>query len=137
MAIVTNTHLEISESRSVGEILHALVRDVQRVIRDEVQLARSEFSEKAQRLRSAGGALAAAALCALFGAACIVAACIAALALIMAVWLAAAVMAILLGAAAWFAYAAGSRKLKQVDLTPHLTVETLRQDVNWVKQQAH
>ena len=137
MATHTNTYLEAPDTRSVGDIFHDLVQDIGRIIRDEVQLARTEFNEKARCARTAGGAFAAAALTGLLSAACIVAGCVAALALLLPVWLAALVTGILLGAIAGGAYAAGSRRLRSVELTPRQTVETLKQDIEWVKQRAH
>jgi hypothetical protein len=133
----STTHLEAPDARSIGEICHDLVQNIGRIIRDEIQLARTEFGEKARRIRTAGGAFAAAALLGLLSAACIVTACIAALALIFPLWLAALVMGILLGAIAGGAYVAGSNKLEDLELAPRRAVETLKDDVAWVKQRAH
>jgi hypothetical protein len=137
MATHTNTYLETPDTRSLGEIFRDLVQDIGRIIRDEVQLARAEFAEKTRCAKTAGGAFAAAALSGLLAAASIVAGCIAALALVLPVWLAALVMGILLGAIAGGAYIAGSRRLKSVELAPRQTLETLKEDVEWVKHRAH
>ena len=137
MATYTNTRLEASDTRSVGEIFHDLVQDIGSIVRDEVQLARTEFVEKARYARTAGGAFAAAALTGLLSAVCIAAGCVAALALALPVWLAALMVGILLGAIAGAAYSTGARRLKNVDLTPRQTVETLKEDVEWVRRRAH
>ena len=129
------THAGAPDSRSVGDILRDIIHDLGRIIRDEAQLARVEFAEKAARARAAGGAFAIAAVSGLLAASCIVTACIAALALVMPVWLAALIMGIVLGVAAGGAYIAGVQRWENVELTPRQTIETLREDMEWAKQQ--
>lgn len=125
------------DQRSIGEIFRDLLQDVGRIIRDEVQLAKAELAQKATRMRGAGGALAAAAICGLLSILCIVTACIAALALVMPVWLAAVIMGVLLGAVAGIAFTSGKRKLAHMDLRPHQTIATIQDDVDWERQRAH
>ena len=114
-----------------------ILQDVGRIVRDEVQLAKAEFGEKATRLRGAGAALATAAITGLLATLCIVTACIAALSLVMPVWLAAVIMAVLLGAVAGIAFSKGTRTWKHMDLRPHRTISTLKDDVDWAKEHAH
>jgi hypothetical protein len=126
-----------NDDRSITQILRDILQDVGRIVRDEVQLAKAEFGEKAVRLRSAGAALATAAITGLLATLCIVTACIAALALVMPVWLAAVIMAVLLGAIAGIAFSKGTRQWKHTDLRPHRTISTLKDDVEWAKEHAH
>jgi hypothetical protein len=124
------------ESRSVTELFRDVMQDVGRIVRDEVQLAKAEFGEKTTRARSALVPLGAAIGAGLFCAACIVTACIAALALAMAVWLAAFITAVLLGGIGYFAYSAGTRKLKSLDPLPRQTIATVKQNIEWARNRS-
>ena len=55
----------------------------------------------------------------------------------MSVWLAALCMTVLLGAVAGIAFSKGMHQWKHMDLRPHRTISTLRDDVDWAKEHAH
>jgi hypothetical protein len=117
----------------LGEIVQDILRDIQNMIRGEIRLARAELGEKARHAGKAGGMLGAAVLCGLLAAGCFVAACIAALALAMPIWVAALIMTVLLAAIGGACFAAGRTRLRQVDPVPRQTVQTLKDDVEWAK----
>src|SRR5689334_17841654 len=93
--------------RSAGEILRDLARDLQELLRSEVRLAKAEVGEQVDRAKGAAGMIGGAAVAGLMAGMCIVATCIAALALVMPVWLAALIMGVLLGAAAALMFTIG------------------------------
>jgi hypothetical protein len=126
-----------TDDRSITQIVRDLLQDVSRIVRDEVQLAKAEFAEKAAHMKIAGGALATAAITALLSLLSLVTACIAALALVMPVWLSAVIIAVLLGAVAGIAFSRGVHKWKQVDLRPHQTITTMKDTADWVRDHAH
>jgi hypothetical protein len=119
--------------RPAGEIVQNLMRDLTDVIRGEARLAKAEIGEKVSKLGKAGGFFGGAALCGVMGFAAIVACAIAALALALALWAAAAIVGLLLLGVAGALYAAGRAKLKEVNPVPERTVETLKDDVEWAK----
>jgi len=123
------------DQRSVTDIFRDIVQDVGRIVRDEVQLAKAEFGEKTNRVRSAAMPLAAAAGAGVFCAACIVTACVAALALAVALWLAAVIMAIVLGGVGYFGYTTGVRKLKSFDPMPRQTIASVKGDIEWARHE--
>jgi Flp pilus assembly protein TadB len=125
---------EMRDTRSLGGIVQDILRDVQEVMRSEVRLARAEMTEKARQAGKAGGMLGGAAVAGLMAAACLVVAAIAALALAMPVWLAALIMAVLLGSIGAAAYAGGRARLRRVKPVPERTVQTIKDDVEWAKQ---
>lgn len=125
---------ESTDTGPVSSIVRDVLHDVSRIIRAEIQLARTELSEKGARAGRAAAVLAAAAVTGLLAVACFVTTCIAAMTLIMPLWLAALFMGILLSLASGGAYAMGRSRLEQVDLKPEQTVETLKEDVQWAKQ---
>lgn len=119
--------------RSAGEIVQDVVRDVGEVVRGEIRLARAEMTEKAGKFGKAGGLFGAAALCGLMGFACLVLAGVAALALVMPVWLAALVISLCLVCIAAAAYAGGRSKMKDINPVPERTVQTIKEDIQWAK----
>jgi hypothetical protein len=117
----------------VSELIGDVIRDIQNIVRAEIRLARTEYGDKARRAGRAGGMLGFAAVTGGLAAACLVTACIAALALVMPIWLSALLMGVLLAMVAAGAFAAGRRRFAQVDPVPQQTLETLKDDVEWAK----
>jgi hypothetical protein len=111
-----------------------MLRDVGDIVQGEIRLAKAEMGEKAQKAGKAGGFMGGAALCGLLAAASVTAACIAALALEMPVWLAALLMGLFLTCAAAAFYHGGREKLKNLDTVPRQTVASMRENLQWVKQ---
>jgi hypothetical protein len=122
-----------ANQRSVGQLFGDVVRDIQNIMRAEIRLARTEFSEKAKRAGKASGMLGIAGVTGGLAAACFVTACIAALALVMAVWLSALVVGIVLGLVAAGSFVTGRNRLRRVDPVPQRTIETLKDDIEWAK----
>ena len=120
--------------RPLREIVQDILRDIGRIIQAEIRLAKNELSEKARKAGMAAGFLGAAAVTGLLSAACLVTTCIAALTLVMPLWLAALIMGILLGFAAAGAFAVGRTRLSQIDPRPEQTMQTLEDNVEWAKQ---
>jgi hypothetical protein len=120
----------IEGQRSAGDIAHDVLTDVGDIVRGEIRLAQAEIREKAGK---AGGMMGAAALCGLLASACLVACCIAALALVMAVWLAALIVCVLLGGCAAALFALGRTRFKQIDPVPGRTVETAKDTLRWAR----
>jgi hypothetical protein len=119
--------------RSAGDILKDVLNDVGDIVRGEIRLAMTELREKAGGAGKAGGLFAGAALCGLLASASLAAACIAALALAMPVWLAALLMWLFLLCAAAAFYAGARSRLKQIDPVPRRTVETAKETLQWAK----
>jgi hypothetical protein len=103
------------------------------VVRGEVRLAKAEFSEKAAKAGKAAGLFGGAAVCGLMGAAALVAAAIAALAMAVPLWVSAGIVGLVLLALAGLFYAGGRSKINNVTPVPERTVETLKDDVEWAK----
>jgi len=119
--------------RSASDIAQDVMRDMGDVVRGEIRLAKAEISEKAAKAGKAGGFYGAAALCGVMGFACLVLAGVAALALVMPVWLAALLMSVMLVCFAAAAYAGGKAKMKDINPVPERTVQTIKDDIEWAK----
>ncbi len=128
--------VRIREERSFAELLGQLSEDVSMLMRQEVQLAKAEMSRKISRATTDVVKLGAGSLVALLGGLTLVAAVVLGLvALGVAAWLSALIVGAALGGAGYAMLGAGLRDLKRVDPTPHRTVDTLKDDLQWVKEQ--
>jgi hypothetical protein len=121
-------------ARSASDILRDVVRDIQELLRSEVRLARTEVSEKAERAKSAGGYIGGAAVAGLLAGMCFVAFCIALLSLAIPVWAGTLIMAFLLGVGGALLWVQARNRLRNFHAVPEQTVETIKEDVEWLKQ---
>lgn len=113
-----STKLDPGDARSVAQIARSVAQDFQDFVRAELQLAGAELKEKAGQYGKALAILAAAGLLVFFAFACLVTACIAALALVLPVWLAALIPCVLLGFLAGGAFLVGRIALDKLDPLP-------------------
>ena len=128
--------VRVREERSFGVRLGELSVDVETLMRAEVRLARAEMSRTLSRATTDAVKLGAGALVALAGGLTVVAALVLGLiALGLAAWVSALIIGALLGVIGYVMLRNGLQDLKRVDPTPHRTVETLRDDLQWVKEQ--
>lgn len=126
----------LREEQSVGELFGDVTRDVGVLLRQEVKLAKTEMSETLSRTTSNVAGLGAGAALAYAGALAIAAAVILGLVSAgVAPWLAALLVGVALAVAGYTMLQKGLSNLKRTDLVPTRTVETLKDDVQWVKEQ--
>ncbi|GIV96895.1 MAG: hypothetical protein KatS3mg057_1552 [Herpetosiphonaceae bacterium] len=123
------------EDRSLGELFGELSREMTTLVREEVELAKAEMSQKVSRIGMQIGYIAAGGALAYAGLLAIVAAAIVALALILPLWLSALLIGLLLAGVGYYLYQRGMSTLKQTELTPRKTIETLKEDKEWAKEQ--
>ena len=132
----TNTHYSPgSEQPTLGELLSNLSSQAGLLVRQEIQLAQAEMTRKATR---AGRNAAYVAMGGIFGLAAfltIVAALVLALSQFRAAWLAATLVGLALGIVAALLVRYGVEKLKQIDPAPRQTIETMRENKEWLTQQ--
>lgn len=128
---------ELKQDRSIGELFGQLSQDMTLLVRQEVQLARTEMSDKLSRLAANLISVAAGGFVAYLGGLALVAAVILALRDLANISL--AVSALIVGAVltviGWVMLQRGVKEMKRVDFAPRRTVETLKDDVQWAKEQ--
>ena len=121
---------------SIGELFGQLTHDVGTLFRQEVKLAKVEMGEKVSVLKGDLTSLGAGAAVAGVGALALGAALILGLVAIgVAPWLAALLVGGALAVTGYTMLQKGMGDLKRNDLVPTRTVETLKDDVQWVKEQ--
>jgi uncharacterized membrane protein (UPF0136 family) len=128
---------ELREDRNLGELFGQLSQDMTLLFRQELQLARAEMSDKISRVTSNLVAVVAGGFVAYVGALALVAALILGLHEVadIAPWVSALVVGAIFAVAGYLMLNRGLKELKGVDLAPRRTVETLKDDVQWAKEQ--
>ncbi|WP_326546991.1 phage holin family protein [Mycolicibacterium sp. ND9-15] len=118
---------------SIGELMGQLSTQTSRLIRDEMRLAQKEFQESAKHAGIGAGLFSIAGLLAFFGAATLIAAAVAALSLVLEVWAAALIVAAVLFLVAGIAALVGRRQAREVTPAAPKTVETVKADIQELK----
>ena len=125
----------VKEERSLGELFSTLATETGTLVRQEVALAQSEITRKAARVGTqvgylvVGGAIGYAALLA------IIAAIIIGVANFIPLWASALAVGLVTGAIAAFLIMSALKKLRETDVTPRQTVESIKEDAKWLKDQ--
>jgi hypothetical protein len=124
------------DDRSLGELFAELSRETTTLVRQEVQLAKTEFSHKATEVGKDVGFLAVGALVAYAGFLTLVAMLVIALAQLGVTWW---VSALVVGAVVLIVGGAlvmtGINNLRRANLAPTQTIESLQEDAKWAKNQ--
>ena len=120
--------------RPTAELVKDLSAQVSMLVRQELELAKVELSEKGRQAGIGAGLMGAGGMLALFGVGALTAAAILALDLLVAGWLAAVIVGVAwLAVAGVLALAGKSRAKRAVPPVPEQTVETVKEDVRWTK----
>jgi hypothetical protein len=133
---MAQTQMQIQkDERSLGDLFSELAAETGTLVRQEVALAQVELTEKATRVGknvgflAVGGAIAYAAVLA------VLAGIIIGLSSFMPTWLAALLVGLVVGGAAFFVISSALEELKNTNLKPEETVETIKEDAQWLKKQ--
>jgi len=123
------------EERSLGELFSELSRQTSTLVRHEVSLARVEMAQKATEVGKDLGFLAVGGAVAYAGFLAIVAAIIIALAAFIPWWLSALLVGLVIAGIGYVLVQRGLSALKKQDMAPKQTIETVKEDTEWAKQQ--
>lgn len=124
------------DERSLGELFGDLARETSTLVRQEVQLAKTEMTQKATAVGkdigflAVGGAVAYAGLLALIATIIIILATIG-----LPWWLAALIVTVIVLAIGGFLVQRGLTALKHETMAPEQTIQTLKEDRQWAKEQ--
>jgi len=121
--------------RSLGELVGDLGRDLSVLVRQEIELGREELSAEVFKARRAGAAFGAAAGAAFFAAFALVLAAGWGLAEVMPTGWAFLIVGVVLGAVAAVLALRGRKQVKEIEPKPEQTIDTLREDARWLKEQ--
>ncbi len=123
------------EQPSLGDLFSNLSSQASLLIRQEIQLAQAEMTRKATRAGRNAAIIALGGVLALGAFLAVVAALILILAQWMEAWLAALLVGVVLAIVAGVLVQHGMKKLKEIDPAPRRTLETMRENKEWLAQQ--
>lgn len=118
----------------VTDLLKEILGDVRRLVRDEVQLARTELKQSLQQAAIGLGAAAIAGVFGLLALAFVGVAVLFALALVIPLWAAGLVVVGFYTVLAGIALLAARQLLKPSSLRPEQTIESLEEDREWLER---
>ena len=133
---MAQTQMQIEkDDRSLGDLFSELAAETGTLVRQEVALAQVEITSKATLVGknvgflAVGGAVGYAAMLA------VLAGIIIGLSNWMPAWLAAILVGVVVGIAAFVLISSALAELKKTSLTPDETVESIKEDAQWLKNQ--
>jgi hypothetical protein len=123
--------------RSLGELLKRLSQETATLVRQELELAKAEVTQKGKVAGAGAGLLGAAGVIGLAALGAFTALLILVLDLFLPAWVAALIVTAIFGAVAGFLAMKGKGKIQEAKPpVPEQTVETVKEDVQWAKTQA-
>jgi Putative Actinobacterial Holin-X, holin superfamily III len=127
-----------ADGLSTAQLVSRLAEELSRLARDEFKLARMQLQRNGKRAGLGAGTLGAAGMLAAYGGACLIAAAILALAIVMPAWVAALVVGVALLVGAGIAGLVGRKALRAAvpGTVPRETMESVRADVQTLLEHA-
>jgi uncharacterized membrane protein YqjE len=120
--------------RPIGDLVKQLASQTSTLVRQEIDLAKAEMAEKASTAGKGAGLIGGAAVTGLLAAGALTACLILVLSEAMDAWLAALIVAVVMGVVAAVLGLAGRNKVREATpAIPEQTVETVKEDVEWAK----
>jgi hypothetical protein len=123
------------DDRTLGELFSELAQETSALVRQEVTLAKTEMGQKASRAGRHVGVLAAGGAVAYAGLLAILAAVIVLLDNVMPLWLSALLVGIVVAVVGYILVRRALDALKREDFAPRETMQTLKEDQQWAKDQ--
>jgi hypothetical protein len=122
--------------RPLPELLKQLSEETTRLVRQELELAKAELTQKGKQAGAGAGLFGAAGAIGFLALAALTTCFILALNAVMPAWLAALLVAVVYGVVAAVLAMRGRAKVKQATPpVPEQTIETVKEDVEWAKTQ--
>jgi MFS family permease len=132
-----NTHGADHDLREqgLGELVKALATETSTLVKQEIDLAKAEMTEKGKRAGKGAGMFGAAGIVGFLALSALTACLVALLATAVDhVWLAALIVALVYGAVAGVLALTGKKEVQEATPpAPEQTIETLKEDVQWAK----
>src|SRR5689334_8051614 len=138
MAVETPNRLNHAAEPSVADLVRRASDDLSRLVRDELQLAKLELAHKGKEAGVGAGLLGGGAGFAFFGVASLVTTAILGLATVLAPWLAALIVAVVLFAIAGVLAMVGRSRLRRsVPPVPEEALASAKADIDKIKGSMH
>jgi hypothetical protein len=125
----------VKEEKSIGTLFTDLNQEMQRLVRGEFSLLKSEMSHKISRGLKDISFLAIGVAVLYAGLLAVVAGVIFLLGAVIPLWISALIVGAIVLGTGYFLMQKGITDLKKTDFTPHETISTLKGDKEWLKKQ--
>jgi putative superfamily III holin-X len=120
--------------RPIADLVKQLAGQTSTLVRQEIDLAKAELTDKGKTAGKGAGLLGGAAVVGLLAAGALTACLILALSEAMDAWLAALIVTVVMGAVAAFLAIRGRDRIRAATPpVPEQTIETVKEDVEWAK----
>jgi amino acid transporter len=127
---------ERKDERSLGELFGDLAKDTSTLVRQEVQLAKTELTQKASAIGKDAGMIAAGGFVAYAGLLALIATLIIALGQLgVPWWLASLIVGVVVCAVGYILIQRGMSAIKRTNMAPQQTIQTLKEDRQWASEQ--
>lgn len=127
---------ERRDERSLGELFGDLAKETSMLVRQEVQLAKTEMTEKVSAVGKDAGMIAVGGFVAYAGLLAFIATLIIALGQLgVPWWLASLIVGVVVAAVGYFLIQKGINAIKQTNMAPQQTIQTLKEDRQWASEQ--
>ena len=124
-----------NDERSLGDLFSELAAETGTLVRQEVALAQAEITSKATDVGKNVGFLAIGGAVGYAAVLAILAGVILALSSFIPAWLAALIVGVAVGIVAFVLISSALASLKKTNFTPEETVESIKEDARWLKNQ--
>jgi Putative Actinobacterial Holin-X, holin superfamily III len=124
---------QMDGDRSLGELVSEMTSELSQLMRQEIELAKTETKAELAKVTDAGKAFGAGAFLGYLAVVLLAFAAAWGLAAVMPTGLAFLIVGVVLGIGAAIAFLAGRKRLEGFTPVPEETVETLKEDVEWAK----
>jgi len=124
-----------NEEQSLGELFASLARDTSTLVRQEVELAKTEMTQKATTAAKQGAYIGIGGAIAYVGLIVLAFAVVYLLAEVLPLWAAALIVALIFVGVGYVLIQKGRTTLRNTNFAPQQTIETLKEDAAWVKDQ--
>jgi MFS family permease len=132
-----NGQQEDLRGQPVGELVRQLSEQTSTLVRQELELAKTELTERGRAAGAGAGMLGGGGLIGLLAAGALTACLILLLAEAMDAWVAALIVAVVYGAGATLLALRGRDRIREgMPPAPEQTVESVKEDVQWAKTRA-
>ena len=122
--------------RSLPDVLQDIVGDLQEIIRSEFRLGTTEMKEEAAKAVKPGVTLVTGVVFAVYALGFLLLSVLYGLTFVVPAWAAALIVSALVGLPAMAMIGKGRKGFKHIDIVPDKTVRSVKEDVQWAKNQA-
>jgi len=124
-----------NDDRTVSDVLQDIFGNVQDIVRSEIRLATAEIKSEAGNFARAGKPLVTGAVLLLYACGLLLLSVVYALSLVLQPWIAALLVCVVVAIIAAIFLSVGRGRLRIVHSTPERTIQNIKENVRWLKDQ--